>query len=91
MQGVWQVAASFDTAGGMARSVRDLALLSDALLRQKDPGRASLVEAMQEGWEGMNVGFVDIESWRLPSEVREYVEGYEEQSVSVLARCSRWL
>ncbi|KAF2657867.1 amidase signature enzyme [Lophiostoma macrostomum CBS 122681] len=81
MEGVWQVAASFDTAGGMAKSVLDLALLSDVLLRQTSPGRKSLVNAMQKDWNGISVGFVDINLWRLPPEVRDPVPGYDEQCV----------
>jgi amidase len=82
MEGVWQVAASFDTAGGMAKSVLDLALLSDVLLRQSDPTRASLVDAMQKDWSGISVGFVDIGLWRLPPEARDPDPSYDEQSVS---------
>jgi amidase len=82
MEGVWQVAASFDTAGGMAKSVLDLALLSDVLLRQSDPTRASLVDAMQKDWSGISVGFVDIGLWLLPPEARDPDPSYDEQSVS---------
>jgi amidase len=83
MEGAWQVAASFDTAGGMAKSAMDLAMLSDVLLQQANPTRPSLVDAMQESWEGFSVGFVDIELWRLPPEARGDVPGYNEQSVSI--------
>jgi amidase len=83
MEGAWQVAASFDTAGGMAKSVLDLALLSDVLLQQMNPARPSLVGVMREDWEGMAVGFVDIELWRLPADVRGDVPGYNEQTVSI--------
>ena len=83
MEGVWQVAASFDTAGGMAKSPLDLAVLSDILLQQTNPDRPSLVEAIQNGSDGISVGFVDIELWRLPPEARGDVPGYNEQSVSI--------
>lgn len=53
MEGVWQVAASFDTAGGMAKSPLDLALLSNVFLQQTDVDRPSLVEAMQNNWTGL--------------------------------------
>jgi amidase len=59
----------------------DLALRSDVLLQQTDPGRASLISVMQDDWEGIAVGFVDIELWRLPAEVREDVPGYNVQGV----------
>jgi hypothetical protein len=88
MKRVWQVAASFDTAGGMAKSARDLAMLSDILLQQANPARAWLVDAMQDDWEGLSVGFVDIELWRLPPEARGDVPGYNEQSVSVSSNYS---
>ncbi|OAG19567.1 amidase signature enzyme [Alternaria alternata] len=82
MEGVWQVAASFDTAGGMAKSPLDLAVLSDILLQQTNPDRPSLVEAIQNGSDGISVGFVDIELWRLPPEARGDVPGYNEQSAN---------
>ncbi|KAF2806717.1 amidase signature enzyme [Mytilinidion resinicola] len=78
MDGVWQVAASFDSAGGMAKSVLDLALLSTVLLQQKDPGRPSLVDAMQEDWKGISVGFVDIELWRLPDDGHGHAREYQD-------------
>ena len=84
MAGVWQVAASFDAAGGMAKSALDLALLSDVLLQQTNPARSSLVNAMHEGRERISVGFVDIELWRLPLDVGGDAPGYKEQSVSRL-------
>ncbi|KAF2498920.1 amidase signature enzyme [Lophium mytilinum] len=80
LDGVWQVAASFDTAGGMAKSVLDLALLSTVLLQHQDPGRPSLVDAMQRDSTGISAGFVDIELWRLPEDVQGCVPGYNEQS-----------
>jgi amidase len=83
MEGVWQVSAALDTAGGMAKSTRDLATLSDLLLQQANPSRPSLANAMQENWNGISVGFVDIELWRLPQEARGNVPGYDEQSVSL--------
>jgi amidase len=86
MEEVRQVAASFDTAGGMAKCVMDLALLSDVLLQQTDPGRASLVSAIQDGWEGVAVGSVDIELWHLSPKVRGHVPGYDDRSVSHLIR-----
>jgi amidase len=82
MEGAWQVAASFDTAGGMAKTVLDSSLLSDVLLQQINPARPSLVGAMREDWEEISVGFVDIELWRLPAEVRGDVPRYNEQTVS---------
>lgn len=84
MEGVWQVAKSFDLVGVMAKSVLDLALLSDVLLRQRNSDRASLVKAVQDSWDGISVGFVDIEEWRLPPEVRGDVLRYNEQSVNTL-------
>lgn len=86
MSGTWQVAASFDTTGGMAKTVVDLAHLSDTLLQQRHPAKESLVNAMQQDWEGISVGFVDIELWRLPPEARDDVPGYNERTVRLL-RC----
>ncbi|KAF2837325.1 amidase signature enzyme [Patellaria atrata CBS 101060] len=81
MDRVWQVAASFDTAGGMAKSVADIACLSNILLQHAHPERSLLVDAMQEDWKGISVGFVDVELSRLPPEARDLVPGYNEQTV----------
>ncbi|KAF2441737.1 amidase signature enzyme [Karstenula rhodostoma CBS 690.94] len=43
-------------------------------------GAPSLVKAIQQTWDGISVGFVDIELWRLPPEARGDVPGYNEQS-----------
>jgi hypothetical protein len=84
MEGAWQVAASFDAAGGMAKSPLDLAMLSDVLLQSRDSSRPSLAHAVQETWNGISVGFVDIEVWCLPVEVHGDVPGYKEQTVEFL-------
>ena len=82
MEGVWQVSASFDAVGGMAKSTLDLALLSDVLLQSTDPLRPSLANSRHKTCNGISVGFVDIELWRLPTDVGGDVPGYREQSVS---------
>jgi hypothetical protein len=75
MEGVWQMAASFDTARGMVVTTLDLALFSDVSLQQADAARPSLLDAVQGNSERVSVGFVDIEIWRLPLEVCDHVPG----------------
>lgn len=86
MEGVWQISASYDTAGAMTKTVLDLAHVSDILLKTTEKrvtGQSeSLVDYIRNNWQGMSVGFVDIERWRLPLEVRDPVSGYIEQTVS---------
>ncbi|ESZ98762.1 hypothetical protein SBOR_0868 [Sclerotinia borealis F-4128] len=82
MEGVWEVASTYDTAGAMAKSVLDLALVSDMLLRTTRGGcsKVSLTKSIRSKWQGLSVGFVDIEKWRLPLEARDPDPGYDEQS-----------
>lgn len=82
MKGAWQVARSFDTAGAMAKSVLDLAQISDVLLHPITGMRSALTDAIKEEWQGMTVGFVDIEKWRLPPDAQHYSKEYNEQTVS---------
>ncbi|KAF2823653.1 amidase signature enzyme [Ophiobolus disseminans] len=82
MEGVWQVAAAFDAARGIAKSVLDLALLGDLLLQQQNPTRPSLLSAIQDTGDGLSVGFVEINPWRLPAHLHEIVPGCNEQSVT---------
>lgn len=81
MEGVWQVARSFDTAGAMAKSVLDLAQISDILLHRVTGMKSTLTDAIKKEWQGISVGFVDIEKWRLPPNAQHYSKEYNEQTV----------
>ncbi|KAL5328043.1 hypothetical protein ACEPPN_005750 [Leptodophora sp. 'Broadleaf-Isolate-01'] len=80
MEGVWEVARPYDTAGAMAKNVIDLVHVSDILRRTMDDCKPSLTENIQNTWQGLSVGFVDIEKWRLPLDTKDPLPGYDEQS-----------
>lgn len=82
MNGAWQVARSFDTAGAMAKSVLDLAQISDILLHPVTGLKSALTDAITAEWDGISVGFVDVEKWRLPPSAQPYSKEYNEQTVS---------
>lgn len=83
MEGVWEVARPYDTAGAMAKNVIDLVHVSDILRRTMDDCKPSLTENIQNTWQGLSVGFVDIEKWRLPLDTKDPLPGYDEQSVGI--------
>ncbi|KAH9209837.1 amidase signature domain-containing protein [Leptodontidium sp. 2 PMI_412] len=80
MEGVWEVARSYDTAGAMAKNVIDLVHVSDILRQTMDDCKPSLTENIQNTWQGLSVGFVDIEKWRLLLDTKDPLPGYDEQS-----------
>lgn len=85
MDGVWEVARCFDTAGAMAKSVLELAEVSDIHLKTaKAPVNlpTPLTQFITDSWLGISVGFVDIEKWRIPPEAQNSLPEYLEQTVS---------
>ncbi|EOO01360.1 putative amidase family protein [Phaeoacremonium minimum UCRPA7] len=71
-EGCWRVAASCDTPGAMARSVRDVALATEAMLDEST--RAKLPEGgygsfLNASFDGMRIGFVDPALWRFPPDL----------------------
>lgn len=67
--GVWTLSTRFDSVGAMAKSVSDLALVTE-MLHTKDV-RAKLPPSgytsyLTKSFKGMKVGFVDPTIWHLP-------------------------
>ncbi|OAQ99133.1 hypothetical protein LLEC1_03432 [Akanthomyces lecanii] len=71
--GIFAVSAEFDSVGAMAKSSRDLALLSELVLnpqaREKLPADGYL-SFTKSTFEGLSIGFVDPEIWRWPETVQ---------------------
>jgi amidase len=67
MERVIPVSQNLDSVGGMARSPRDLAILTELLqgTTSELPDR-SYVDTLNGGWEGLRMGFVDEKIWELP-------------------------
>ncbi|RGP61674.1 putative amidase family protein [Fusarium sporotrichioides] len=63
--GQFQVVPTFETIGGMAKSVEDLADITDIILRAAKQPRSSEVQ-FEKNWEGIRLGFVDPPKFKLP-------------------------
>ena len=67
LSGVLSLTRSLDTVGGMARSPADLAALT-TLLQQTTTNASgpSYEDALNDGLNGVGIGFVDETIWKLP-------------------------
>ena len=86
MDGVFVISTSFDTVGGMAKSVEDLALLIE-YLQENGPNNVRATSdyrsVFQKDWSGLRLGFVDPDQWRLPPALVTPVEEVNLQIVSI--------
>ncbi|GKU21479.1 unnamed protein product [Fusarium langsethiae] len=73
--GQFQVVPTFETIGGMAKSVEDLADITDIILRAAKQPRSSEVQ-FQKNWEGIRLGFVDPSKFKLPDFLFDSDEAY---------------
>lgn len=82
-----QLTANLDTLGTFGKTALDVALGCDALATSdQGPTLASFVSSMK--LEDVSVGFVDIETWRLPTRTRNHDPKYLEQTVSAFIDAS---
>ncbi|KAJ4298159.1 hypothetical protein N0V90_006058 [Kalmusia sp. IMI 367209] len=66
MDGIFTLSKSFDSAGGMARSAKDLVALMDVLLSPtgKESSRVPRSEfKIKEDWAGLRIGFTEPTIW----------------------------
>ncbi|CAH0023746.1 unnamed protein product, partial [Clonostachys rhizophaga] len=89
MDGVWTLSHHFDAIGGMAKSVTDLALITELLhtdqVRSTLP-KDSYLSILSKDFENLKVGFLDPILWHLPeglcpqipNVVQELNEAYEQ-------------
>ncbi|KAJ8132474.1 hypothetical protein O1611_g1152 [Lasiodiplodia mahajangana] len=73
LEGVFAVSEEFDALGSMAKSVLDLALMTELVLNPE--ARAKLPKDgyqpyLRKDFAGLSVGFVDPEQWRWPDNVQ---------------------
>ena len=82
--GVFHITSKFDSIGAMSKNVEDVATMSD-LLRKTVPSRHSkrelLVMQLGKSWDGISIGFVDIEQWRPSLEDKDFDARYNIQTV----------
>ncbi|KAH6615688.1 amidase signature domain-containing protein [Chaetomium sp. MPI-SDFR-AT-0129] len=73
LRGIFAVSEDFDALGGMAKSVLDLAHLTELVLiredREKLPADGYL-SFLKKDFGGLRVGFVDPELWRWPENIQ---------------------
>ena len=82
--GVFKLTNAFDTLGGMAKSVADLAALTEMLfstLPEREPASWSLKASLAKEFQKMRLGFVDIDKWQLPKSILEPDDSYLQQRV----------
>jgi amidase len=66
MDGVIPVSKSLDSVGAMARSPADLVVIMGMLQETGPDHNNSLSQFMTRRWDGLRIGFVDEEIWKLP-------------------------
>lgn len=87
LAGVISVTSAFDMVGPMARSVDDLAALTEIIL---DPSakvgvpRDGFKSSLSGSWTGLRVGFLDPKIWKLPDSLCEPVDSVTAQMVGRL-------
>ena len=74
--GIQPISPAFDSVGGMAKSLEDLANIMGILLRRTD-----YPSYLNGSWKGLRVGFVDPNLWQPADFVVEPNEGFREQTV----------
>lgn len=80
--GIIPVSALADTAGPMARCVRDLAVLMDVLVAPGDiKVEGKYVDALPGSWSNLRVGVLDPKKWFFDAELQTPVKGATEQIV----------
>ncbi|KAK3942604.1 amidase [Diplogelasinospora grovesii] len=71
--GICKITIAWDTIGGFATTVKELAILSDLLLDTGDQAkdRKPLTDYLRKDFAGLRVGFVDPEKWAIEDDARE--------------------
>ena len=73
----------------MSKNVEDIATLTDILQNPtawSQKRQSFLTDHLNKGWEGISIGFVDIEEWRLMEKDKDFDEKYNEQTVCLVVR-----
>ncbi|KAF2878597.1 amidase signature domain-containing protein [Massariosphaeria phaeospora] len=73
LDGIVPVSHTFDSAGPMAKSPYDLALLLDVLVDRNNDGD-SYTKAPSGSWSDISIGTLDPEKWLLPPSMLKSVE-----------------
>ncbi|KAK0648612.1 amidase signature domain-containing protein, partial [Cercophora newfieldiana] len=72
---ICKITVEWDTIGGFAKTVEEVAILSNLLLKTKEPEtgevRQPLTSSLRKGFTGLRIGFVDPEKWTIEDDARE--------------------
>ncbi|KAL8854605.1 MAG: hypothetical protein Q9221_000640 [Calogaya cf. arnoldii] len=77
--GIQPISPEFDSAGGMAKTVEDLAKIMDLLQEGKH-----YTSHMTSSFKGLRLGFVDPELWKAADLVVEPNEEFDEQNLAAM-------
>lgn len=91
MSGIYPVSVHFDAVGGMAKSVIDLAVITDSLLEPKSRESyksEKFVDCLPKTFRGLKIGFLDPRVWQYPSALVKKIEEVDRQIVSLLYQVS---
>jgi amidase len=80
-EGIFHIVPTVESLGGMAKTVADLEEVTKVILQTaKTP--VELTVDRSKGWKDYQLGFVDSEQWRLPSELFTITDDYRQQVAS---------
>lgn len=74
---------TFESPGGMAKTVKDLTNLVSIILTAAKPSRNIEVDFGKK-WSDYTIGFLDISKWRLPPDLFTSTKDYCRQVVCLL-------
>ncbi|KAL6696741.1 putative amidase [Trichoderma pleuroticola] len=80
--GVFKLTNAFDSLGGMAKTAQDLAALTEILfltVPSSPLAGKSLTTGFSSSLDGLRLGFVDVNDWKLPPTMLEPDEMYMQQ------------
>lgn len=80
-QGIVPISRHFDTAGPIAKDVRDVANLLDVMVPRSVKGVDSYVESLTGSFEDLKIGALKVEDWLFPPGVQSWSKGCKAQMV----------
>lgn len=85
MDGIFVISRSFDVVGGMAKTVSDLAHLTEHTLDEDARSKLPVdgfESFLKTEWSGLRIGVLQTDDWTLPPALVEPNEGVHAQTVT---------
>lgn len=79
--GIIPISHTMDSAGPMAKTPYDLALLLDVIREPGSSSQPAFVDAISDSWAGLSVAAVNYETWWYEADVLKPVESATKQMV----------